>query len=70
VRGVQLADVRLLRAGKCAAGIAEQFASQKRIGNRGAVDGNERLAAPRTLTVNALGDLLLSGAGLARASTR
>src|SRR5581483_9632086 len=45
--------------------VAEKLALEQRLGQRGAVDGDERHVPPGTAQVHGLGDQLLAGAALA-----
>ena len=56
--------------GKAAAAVAEQFALDQAFRDRGAVDGDERLAAPLAGLVHGLGKSLLATAGLAAQQQR
>ncbi|MNM92377.1 hypothetical protein D3C81_1047090 [compost metagenome] len=60
----------LARTGKAAAAVAEQFALDQALRDRGTVDGNERLAAPLAGLVHGLGEGLLAAAGLAAQQQR
>src|SRR5256886_13194337 len=53
------------RAGERALLVAEQLRLEQRLGERGAVDRDERAAAPRRARVDGAGDELLAGAALA-----
>ena len=53
-----------VRAGERAALVTEQLGLEQRIGQRGAVHGNEHLGGPRALGVDRPGDQLLPGPGL------
>ena len=53
------------RAGERASFVAEQFAFQQLLGNRGAVDGEERLLAAVAVMINRAGDEFLAGAAFA-----
>src|SRR5256885_6101028 len=53
------------RAGERALLVAEQLRLEQRLGQRGAVDRDERAAAPRRARVDRAGDELLAGAALA-----
>src|SRR4029453_12177219 len=57
-------------AGEGAAGVAEELALEKRLGHRRAVDGDERLAPPRTAIVQGARDDFLAGSPLARPQHR
>ncbi len=65
-RPVRLAD----RAGERPADVPEQFALQQVLGQRAAIDADERAAAPRAEPVNRLGDQLLARARLAQQQHR
>ena len=54
-----------LGAGERPADVPEELALEERVGQRGAVLGEERLARPRALRVDGAGDQLLAGARLA-----
>ena len=56
-------DAPLHRTGKCAAGMAEEFRFQQRLGNRRAVDGHKGLAASRRQPVQRLGHQFLARSG-------
>ena len=58
------AEPPLRRAGERALLVAEQLLLEQRVGERGAVDGDEGLAAPGREIVHRLGDELLAGAAL------
>ena len=51
-------------AGERTALVAEDFVLEQRLGNSGAVDGNERMPAAAAEVVDGLGDELFAGAGL------
>ncbi len=53
------------RAGEGALGVAEELALEQRVGERGAVDGDEGSLAPVRGVVDRAGDQLLAGPGLA-----
>jgi hypothetical protein len=59
----QFEDAALLRAGvgKGALFVAEELAFQQRIGNGGAVDGNERFGLASAFVVQRLGDQVFAG---------
>ena len=52
-------------SGKCSTLVAEQIAFQKRLWNRGAIDGHKRLARPRTVTMQGPRRQLFAGPALA-----
>ena len=54
-----------VRSGECASHVAEQLRVQERLGERAAVDGDERPVAARRAHVNRAGDELLAGARFA-----
>ena len=62
---LEAADAPGLGAGEGAALVAEQLALQQRLGNGGAVDGDERLVGAVAVLVEGAGDEFLAGAGLA-----
>src|ERR1700761_8103918 len=62
----QTAILRLMSAGKGPALVAEQFALEQRVRNRGAVNGNEGLVAARTVLMQRLGNQLLARPCLSR----
>src|SRR6202008_933278 len=61
----EAAEPPLGGAGEGALLVAEELALEQRVGQRGAVDGDERLAPARGEVVDGLGDELLAGAALA-----
>ena len=63
-RGLELADAALDGAGERAALVAEELALEQLVGDRGAVEGDERPAAIG-MVMDRAGDELLAGAGLA-----
>ena len=65
VRQLEAALPPIGRAGEGALLVAEDFALEQRLGNRGAVDGDERKAGARAQLVDGLRDQLLAGARLA-----
>ncbi len=69
LRHLDLADVRLDRAGEGAALVAEQLGLQQGLGDGGAVDGDE-LALAAALLVNRAGEQFLAGAGRAEQHDR
>ena len=62
---LELADLALGRAGERALLVAEQLAFQQRLGERGAVQADERPLAARAGEVDGAGDQLLADAALA-----
>jgi hypothetical protein len=64
-RRFEEAAVILGRAGERAAAVAEELALEQGLGDRGAVDGEERLVGARRGAVDAARHELLAGAGLA-----
>ena len=62
---LELADLLLGRAGERAFLVAEQLAFQKRLGDGGAVEADERPFAALAGKVDGAGDQLLAGAAFA-----
>src|SRR5262249_56152608 len=62
--GGEEGGVHALGAGEAAALVAEELARDQRLGDRAAVHRDERLAAPRAVLVDRLGEELLAGAAL------
>ena len=62
---LELADAALIGAGERAFLVAEQFAFQQRIGNRGAIDREELTRNARAMLIQCTGDQLFAGAALA-----
>ncbi len=67
---LELADAPLGRPGEGALLVAEQLALQQRLGNRRAVDRQERPVGAAAVLVEGAGDQLLAGAALAAGSAR
>ena len=70
VRGFDLADRLLHRAGKRAFFMPEQFAFKQRVGNRRAAERHERAFRARAQRVDRAGQKLLSGAAFAQKQDR
>ena len=64
IGGLEQALAILVRAGKCAFHVPEQFRFEKRFRKRAAIDGDEGLFAARAVFVNRAGHQFLAGAGL------
>ena len=62
---LELADALPVGAGERALLVAEQFALEQRLGDRGAVDRQERLVGAVGVLVDRAGDQFLAGAALA-----
>ena len=62
---LEAADAARVRAGERAAFVAEEFALQQRLGDGGAVDGDERLLRAVAVLVDGARDQFLAGAGFA-----
>jgi hypothetical protein len=62
---LEFADALVGRAGERTFFVAEQFAFQKLLGNRGAIHREERLFAAVAVMINRAGDKFLAGAALA-----
>ena len=65
VRRLEQALLHLLGVGERAFFVAEKFGFHQRLGNRGAVDGDERFVLAGTFIVNGLGDEVFAGAAFA-----
>ena len=63
---LELADAAPLGAGEGPLLVAEQLAFQQRLGDGGAVDGQERLVGPAAVVVQGPGHQFLAGAALAQ----
>ena len=64
-RQLEVAPTRLGRPGERAPAVAEELGLEQLLGDRGAIDGDERLLAPRTREVKRPGEQLLADARLA-----
>ncbi len=65
VRLLETPDAPRVGSGKGAALVAEEFALQQRLGDRGAIHGDERFFRAVAVLVDRAGDEFLAGAGLA-----
>src|SRR6185436_16671026 len=70
VRGLDQPRAIAIGAGERAAHVSEELALDQVLRQRRAVDGGERLRAPRRVAVNRARDQLLAGAGLAEDADR
>src|SRR5207249_4064933 len=65
VRGLEAAVARGRGTGECALLVAKQLGLEDRLGDRGAVDRDERALRARAVVVHRAGEELLAGAALA-----